>query len=170
MGVKDRILARLLTRFPSLMKRAVERAAAAGVHVEGVPWTPVEKKLSESTVALVTTAGVHLKSQTPFDMDDKLGDASFRALPSDTPIEEYAITHDYYDHRDADTDLNIVFPIERLREFQSSGATGGLADTNYGFMGHIDGAYIERLTKETAPEVASRLRAAQVDVVLLTPG
>lgn len=167
--LKNRILAKLLTRFPKLLDRIV--AATPATAVKGtVPWTPVKKRLKDSTVALVTTAGVQLKGQPLFDMMDKDGDPTWRGLPSDTPKEAYTITHDYYDHTDADKDINIVFPIDRLREMRDAGLIGGLARTNYGFMGHIDGAHMETLVKKTAPEVARRLRREGVDVALLTPG
>jgi D-proline reductase (dithiol) PrdB len=64
---------------------------------------------------------VHLRTQKPYDIEDGDGDPSLRELPADTPAPEYMITHDYYDHTDADTDLNIVFPIDRLREFAREG-------------------------------------------------
>lgn len=167
--LKNRIIAKLLTRFQGLFDRVIAGAPVTGVE-GGVPWTPVKKRLKDSTVALVTTAGVHLKGQPPFDMLDKQGDPTYRELPSGTPKEDYTITHDYYDHTDADRDLNIVFPIDRLREMRDAGLIGGLAGTNYGFMGHIDGAYMDILVKKTAPEVARKLRKEGVDVALLTPG
>ncbi len=167
-GFKDRILAKIFTRLPFLVERAAEKSKA--VHVEGIPWTPFTKGLKNATVAIVTTAGVHLKDQPPFDMDDPNGDPGYRELPSDAPKERLAITHDYYDHSDADRDINIVYPIDRLFELKDEGFIGGVARVNYGFMGHIDGPHIETLMKVTAPEVARRLKEAGVDAVLLTPG
>lgn len=166
--LKNRLIAKLLTRFPRLLDRIVEKAGKVGV--EGIPWTPFTRGLKTSSVAIVTTAGVHLKSQKPFDMIDKCGDPSYRELPSSTPKEDYTITHDYYDHTDAGKDLNIVFPIDRLRELKDAGLIGSLATVNYGFMGHIDAHHIETLVKKTAPEVAKKLKKEGVDVVLLTPG
>jgi D-proline reductase (dithiol) PrdB len=168
--VKNRFFAWIFTRFPRLFD--VERLAeqAEEVHVEGVPWTPFTGPLSEATVAIVTTAGVHLLGQPPFDMVDKDGDPTFREIAGDTPKGEYTITHDYYDHKDADKDINIVFPIDRLWEMKESGVIGGVADTHFGFMGHIVGPHVETLLKKTAPEVAERLKSEGVDVVLLTPG
>ncbi len=164
----NRFFARLNTRFPSLFDRAVKKPEA--MTFTDVPWTPLAKPLKDCKVALVTTAGVHLLGQPPFDMLDKDGDASFRELPSSTPVSGYMITHDYYDHSDADRDINIVFPIERLREMKAAGLIGSLAEANYGFMGHIDGPHVEMLIKRSAPEVAGLLKKEGVDVVILTPG
>ena len=49
-------------------------------------------------------------------MQDPDGDPTYREIERDTPVEALMITHDYYDHRDADRDINIVFPIQRLAE------------------------------------------------------
>jgi len=111
---------------------------------------------------------VHLRTQQPFDMGDSRGDPSFRAIPADTPVEQLTITHDYYDHRDAERDLNILFPLALGRDLVEQRAIGGLG-TSYGFMGHIELPHVETLVRRTAPEVARRLRQEQIDAVLLTP-
>ncbi len=163
----NRMLALFFSRFPGLTKRWL-----AGQQLEdyGIPpWTPLRKPLSQCTVALVTTAGVHLRSDVPFDMVDKDGDPSFRAIARDTPLKQLCITHDYYDHRDADKDLNIVLPLTRLDELARDRVIGGVAAFHYSFMGHIDGPHIPRLLLETAPDVARRLKSEQVDAVVLTP-
>lgn len=164
----NRFFARVYTRFPRLFDRAVKKPEA--ITFVDVPWSPLTKPLNTARVALVTTAGVHIKGQTPFDMVDKNGDPSWRPLPSSAPMGDYMITHDYYDHADADRDINIVFPIERLRELKEEGLIGSLAAVNYGFMGHIDGPHIDALVKKTAPEVAGLLKKEGVDAVILTPG
>lgn len=165
---KNRFIAKLLVRFPFLAQRFV--AAYQPPESGEIPWTPVTKKLNESIVALVTTAGVHHRDQEPFDMKDPNGDSSFRVIDVTKPLTELKITHDYYDHADADRDINIVFPVERLREFEQEGLIGRLADRHYGFMGHIMGPHLPTLINKTAPEVARLLKAVSVDIVLLTPG
>ena len=65
------------------------------VQNDEVPWTPLVKPIEESRIVLVTTGGVHLKSDTPFDMSDSNGDPSFRMIPSQAKPEELMITHDY---------------------------------------------------------------------------
>jgi D-proline reductase (dithiol) PrdB len=120
-------------------------------------------------VALVTTAGVHRREDVPFDMTDQDGDPSYREIPNDSPLAELTITHDYYDHTNADRDVNIVFPLQRLQEFYDEGLIGGIADTHYSFMGHIDKHHVKHLIQQTAPAVARKLKGQPVDVVLLTP-
>lgn len=165
---KNILLAKLFTRFPKLIGRAF--AKVSPVNVVGIPWAPFQKPLNESIIAIVTTAGVHLKDQPLFDMKDPDGDPSFRELPSATPSHDYKITHDYYDHADADRDLNIVFPVGRLMEMERAGVIKAAAKVNYGFMGHITGRHVDTLIKKSAPEVAARLKKENADAVLLTPG
>jgi D-proline reductase (dithiol) PrdB len=167
-GQKNRFLARLVTRFPLLAKIYV--ASYRPLESDVIPWTPVVKPLRQSKVAIITTAGVHRKDQAPFNMQDRNGDPSFREIDGRRPAGDLMITHDYYNHTDADRDINIVFPIERLEEFEKEGIIGQLAGTNYGFMGHILGTHIDTLKRKSSPEAAGRLKAAGVDAVLLTPG
>lgn len=167
--LKNRGLAALATAFPSIGERF-----AAGYRAErtdgGVPWAPVRRPLASSTIALVTTAGVHHRDQPPYDMHDHDGDPSFRELDLARPLDSLKVTHDYYDHTDADCDLNVVFPVERLRELAAAGEIGGVARLAYGFMGHITGPHLQTLKARTAPQVAAALKAAGVDAVLLAPG
>ncbi len=166
--LKNRLIAKVITRFPTLSRRFV--AAYRPWETEGeIPWTPMQKPLRECKVALVTTSGVHHRSQPPFDMRDPEGDPSFRELDGATIGEDFLITHDYYDHTDAEQDLNIVLPLQRLREFVKEETIGGMAGTHFSFMGHIDGRHIPSLIENSARQVAARLKADGVDVVLLTP-
>lgn len=166
--LKNRLIAKLITRFPSLTGLAT--SAYAPWESEDVPWAPVKKALHEMTLAMVTTAGIHHTDQEPFDMKDSDGDPSYRVLDIRRPLDTLMITHDYYDHTDADRDINIIFPIERLRELVEDKRLGGLSDKHYAFMGHIDGPHIHTLIERTAPEVARALVRDGVDAVLLTPG
>ena len=164
---RNRFFALLFSRFPGLTRRWLKRQR---LHDYGPPpWVPLAKPLSACTVALVTTAGVHRHGDEPFDMADQDGDASYRIIPRHTPRDRLRITHDYYDHRDADMDVNIVLPLERLQELADDHLIGDVAPCHYSFMGHIDGRHVPRLLTETAPEVARRLRREGVDAVVLTP-
>lgn len=139
------------------------------VEATTVPFARLARPLRESAVALVTTGGVHLRSDPPFDMDDPDGDPSYRVIPVDAPRERLTITHKYYDHAAADRDLNVVLPLDRLRESHAAGRIGGLAPRVYSFMGHIDGRHLRTLIERTAPDVAARLAADGAEAVVLTP-
>jgi D-proline reductase (dithiol) PrdB len=127
-----------------------------------IPWTPLRRPVRESTLALVTTSGVHLRQDPPFDPDS---DSSFRVIPRDAEPGDLAITHQAYDRRDAVRDINLVFPLQRLRELAADGMIGGLAAEHYAF------GLVDRGAKLVGPgrEVATRLADAHVDLALLVP-
>jgi D-proline reductase (dithiol) PrdB len=164
---KDQILAKVFTRFPSLFRRWVRNHQF--VEFNDPPWTPFAGPIERCRVALVTTAGVHLKSDRPFDMRDPAGDPSFRIVPADPAPGQWSITHNYYDHADADQDLNVVLPLERLRELAGLGEIGAVNARHFSFMGHILPPHIRTLMQVTAPQVADLLKQDRVDAVLLTP-
>jgi D-proline reductase (dithiol) PrdB len=163
----NRVAVQLFKRLPWLGDAWARRRRF--VRSTSVPWTPLRRPVRECTIALVTTAGVHLRSDTPFDMTDPDGDPSVRVIPVDTPRGEVRITHKYYDHSAADRDLNVVVPIDRLQELAAAGDVGGVAPRIYSFMGHIDGAHVRTLVERSAPDVARRLRGDGADAVVLTP-
>ena len=165
---KNRLIAKIITRYPSLAQRFIT-AYEPWESGEAVPWAPPQKPLSSCKVAMVTTSGVHHDAQEPFDMQDSDGDPSFRTINGKTIASSYKITHDYYDHSDAEKDLNIIFPLDRLRELEQEGVIGQLAASHYSFMGHIDGRHIATLITQSARQVVEKLKADEVDVVLLTP-
>ena len=134
-----------------------------------IPWTPLAKPLERCRVALLTTGGVHRRDDTPFDRTDPRGDPSFRVLPAQSASAELTITHDHYDHRDADRDVNVVLPFGPLAALLAERRVGALAPRHYSLMGHIDGPHVATLRERTAPALAQRLRADGADVVVLAP-
>jgi D-proline reductase (dithiol) PrdB len=163
---KNRMLAKIYRALPGLAARWGKKSPVSG---GDVPWARPTKDLRHATVALVTTGGVHLKTDRPFDMSDPDGDPTWREIPLDAPASALVITHDYYDHTDADRDLNLVLPAERLKEMEQRGVIGRLHPAAYSFMGHIDGRHVEELIFRYAPEVARKLTRAGVDYALLVP-
>ena len=72
-----------------------------------------------------------------------------------------------FDHTGFYRDMNLAFPLERLRELVERGTLGSVAPNYYSFMGAQRDP--TRIIEETAPEVARRLKAEEVDAVLLVP-
>jgi D-proline reductase (dithiol) PrdB len=129
------------------------------------PWTPIVKPLNESRVALISSGGVYRRDQPPFKPDKN--DLTFREIPADTDARELRISHDFYDHRDAEQDVNCVFPIERMRELAAERFIGGLAGVHFTFMGRIFRK--TGLLNEMSPALISRLKALGVDLAFLVP-
>lgn len=127
------------------------------------PWAPLAKPIREATVALLTTGGLYLEGQPPFDAAN--GDWSFREIPRDAPRGRMRISHEHYDLTGVREDPNWVFPLERALDLEREGRIGRVADVNYAFMGWIPDP--TRLVVETAPSVGRRLRAAGVDAAVI---
>ena len=137
--------------------------------IDPVPWTPLEKPLSECRLALVSSAAFVTPDQRAFDDSVRGGDPSFRSIPSDFPSADLIDTHssDSFDHEGMVRDPNLAFPIDRVRELVESGRIQSVGGEHISFMGSITAP--RRLVRDTAPEVASRLLEDQVDVALLVP-
>ena len=131
--------------------------------------TALRKPLAECSVALITTAGLSLPDQLPFDTTNKRGDSSFREFSGDISPQILEMNHRSwtFDQTGILRDRNLVMPLDRLREMRERREIGALALHHYSFMGSIVGP--RKLITESAPEVARRLAAASVDVALLTP-
>jgi len=164
----DRAFSRAFARLP-LLGRLWARAASLRTSAGIIPWTPFATPLAACRATLITTGGVHLAHEAPFDMRDPHGDPTFREIPSNAAPADLRITHDYYDHRDADRDVNLVFPLERFRELVERHALAGLTPHHWSFMGHIDGPLVQTLETVSIPALLQRLHGDQPDFVLLVP-
>lgn len=134
-----------------------------------VPFTPFDGELRRATVALVTAGGVHLKDQEPFNIADELGDLGFRIIPPDVDSSRLMVTHHHYDHTDADRDINVVFPIDILRDLKAEGFIGEVARKHIGYMGYT--MQLKAMYEGTAPEIANEIdRGSRADMVILTGG
>jgi len=134
-------------------------------------WTAarLKKPLSEACVAVVTTAGLHLPHQPPFDRSVRGGDVSWREIPAGTAVDTLLISHksDEFDGSGIERDKNLVLPLDRLNELAHERHIGGPAPNHFSFMGSITAP--GRLISTSAPEVVIKLTEDRVDAVLLTP-
>ena len=130
------------------------------------PVTPLKKPLKECKLALLTTGGLHLKTDTPFDTKHTEGDCSFRMIPGDFTHQDIMVTHESYDHQFITADLNCVFPIDRMLEYVKQEKISSLSEEHYSFMGHI---YVTGPLLENSRKVGDRLKELGVDIAFLTP-
>lgn len=119
--------------------------------------------LGERRVAIVTTAGVHERGARPFE----LGSADYRSIPGDAPPGSLVMSHTSvnFDRTGFQEDVNVVFPLERLRELHKEGVVGAIADVHHSFMG----ATAIQALEPKARELAARMKQEGVDAVLLVP-
>lgn len=134
-----------------------------------VPFTPFLGDLGSANIAIVSAAGVHKKEQDAFNIADDLGDLSYRVIEGETSSSDLMVTHHHYDHTDADEDINVVFPVDVMRELAEEGFIGGLALKHVGYMGYT--MRLKNMYDETAPAIAREIdRGSRADAVVLTGG
>lgn len=131
-----------------------------------VPFTPFDKDLATATVALVTATGVYAKDQKAFSTEDP-GDVEYRIIEGTMEGSSLRIAHHHYDHSEADTDPNIVFPLDTLRELVADGVIAAVNDQHYsyGFTTRL-----RELYETTFPEIADKIERSRTRLVLLTAG
>ncbi len=119
--------------------------------------------LSQRRVALVSTAGLHVRGDAPFGT----GAADYRVIPGDASTGDLVMSHisSNYDRTGFQQDYNVVLPLDRLRDLAADGVIGSVADYHYSFMGATD----PKLMEPAAIALAEQLRADHVDALLLVP-
>jgi D-proline reductase (dithiol) PrdB len=137
-----------------------------------IPWTPLSRPLSDCTVALISSGGIALKTDTPFDQEGERqnpwwGDPSFRIIPQSAKTEEIRVYHQHIDPSLAEEDINCLLPIDRLSELAESGRIGRAAPRHYSLMGYI--LEPEELLEVSTPAIIEQLHVDEVDLVLLVP-
>lgn len=127
-------------------------------------WQPVEKPVSRSCIALLSSAAIRLESQEPFVPRE---DLSFRRLPSDPQAGRLIIDHHSGIGRVPKQDPEIVFPRTALAHLAEGGIVGSLSSHYFSLMGGLrDHKAIENML---APALAKELSASAVDLALLVP-
>jgi len=134
-----------------------------------VPCTPLRRAVAGARIAVVTTAGLRLPDQPPFDLTDRMGDPSFRMIPAEVDLAGLVVDHrsGAWDRSGVLADPDLALPLTRLRELGAAGEVGPVASHHLSFMGSIVGP--RRLIDETAPAAARCLAEAGAEIALLTP-
>lgn len=121
--------------------------------------------LAKCRIAIVTTAGIHRHGDVPFT--EGPAQADYRVLPGDTAAADITMSHNSinYDRTGFQQDINVVFPIDRLRELAVDKVIGSVADFHYSFMGALPAKALEPRGRA----LAGLLKKDRVDAVILTP-
>jgi len=140
-----------------------ERPYRWAAHADA-PLTPLAKPLTESVVALVTTANV--PSPPGWRPGEPRPLRQVHSFPADDVPALW--TDDLSWHKEAThtDDLDSYLPVHRLQELAAEGRIGALAARCHG----VPTEYSQRRTVEhDAPEVLRRCREDGADVALLVP-
>jgi hypothetical protein len=145
------------------------------------PFTPLDKPLSASRLALITSSGhfvagtdpepFGIKNMTQTEATDRIGDflqaePQLSAIPMTTPEENLCVRHGGYDIRGAQADPNVAFPYHRLQESAHQGLVGELAADAYSFVGACAQM---RLLNRVGPRWVDLIQQQRIDAVLLVP-
>jgi D-proline reductase (dithiol) PrdB len=154
---------------PSLWSTINERYPGSMIEkTDFVTLAAPRKPLSQGHLTLISSCGVHLKSDPPLDVCHPFGDFRFRRVASNARHADLTVHQLKYPHDDADVDINIAFPIERLQELASEGVLGGLTANFFSFIGYnMDPEKFERTVAHDIPQAVDEEEHA--DVALLAP-
>ena len=141
-----------------------------------IPWTSLSRPLSESKFGLVTSGGLfHKVSQPPFDLERERaeptwGDPTYRIIPSFIRQDEIGVSHLHINPCWAESDFNILLPINRFQDLIDQGVISALAENHFSFMGYQGYPPDTSSWRELyGPQVASKFLSEGVNCVLLTP-
>jgi D-proline reductase (dithiol) PrdB len=127
------------------------------------PWI-TGPPLNKRRVAIITTAGLHLRNDRPFQIDPN---DFYRVIPGDVQANDLVMSHlaASFDRTGYQRDWNVVFPLDRLREMKQEGLIGSLADFHYSFSS----AHEPEQFREIAHRIAGLLLKDRVSAALLFP-
>jgi D-proline reductase (dithiol) PrdB len=126
--------------------------------------TPLRKPISESTIGLVTLAGVQRRDEPRLG---ETNDLSYRIVDRGTPFDDLYVAHTTAVRVFALEDLNVVYPHDRLIELEADGTIGTFAARTVSMVGSI--TRYGKLVDETVPRIHAELAAQGVDLAILIP-
>jgi hypothetical protein len=127
-------------------------------------WCAIGKPLSQSRVALLSSAALRLADQKPFTPRE---DRTYRLIPSDPAAGDIIIDHHSGIGRVPREDPEIVFPRSALAGLVKAGVIGALSAFHISFMGGLR-CHTE-IENQIAPAIAGDLKHLEVDLALLVP-
>src|SRR5262245_60891997 len=109
--------------YPRDVRERLERTAAeyAFVQDEPTPWTPLRRDLGRCRAILVTTSGVRLRDGAPFGAASEVREVSAYVRSGDVAFDFHG-----FDAEAARADLNVLAPVDRLKELVDRGVLGGI--------------------------------------------
>ena len=137
-------------------------------------WAPFEKRLSAARIALLTSAGLYVKSaQAPFDLEreqdhPEWGDPSWRAISASTAPGDLGVAHLHINDADLVADPEIALPMHLLDELANESVIGGAVAQHFAVMGYQD-RHLQDWKATTAPEIVADLREQGADALVLAP-
>lgn len=149
---------------PIMAQNSAPKPPRVLVQPSASAWQPITKPVSESRVALLSSAALRLASQEPFIPRE---DLSYRRVPSDPESGPIIIDHHSGIGTVPKQDPEIVFPRTALAALLENGTVGALSPLHFSFMGGV--RRHKEIENDLAPALADELAKARVDLALLIP-
>ena len=134
-------------------------------------FTPLTKPLAECRIGLVSTASMVRLGEDgqPIETTRIVGSSKLEvfSVNADWPVARLKSTSVDHDRFQTDmADVNAYFPKDHLRAFAEEGVSAGFAEDCVRILPNYSK---RKVSNVDAPEVLRRMRAAEVDAVVLTP-
>ena len=137
-------------------------------------WAPFAHRLAESRIALLSSAGIYVRSQhTAFDLAGEQerpewGDPTWRAIPASTPPADLGVAHLHFNDEDMLADPEIALPMHLLADLAREGVIGHTVANHVTVMGY-QVRDLPDWKSTTAPEIVAFLSEQQTDGLVLAP-
>jgi len=141
---------------------------------EDAVWAPFGKRLAESRIALLTSAGLYVKAtQKSFDLEreqtqPEWGDPTWRRIPAASNPSDLAVAHLHINDADLVADPEIALPARALEQLVADGLVGSATPEHISVMGYQERS-LEGWRQETLSELIVQLRDQNADGLILAP-
>lgn len=137
-----------------------------------IPWSPLKKPLSQTRFSLMTSAGISMKSDPPFDLErekqePEWGDPGHREIPRSATEDQIEVSHLHINTDYIRQDLNVMMPIGLFSRLEAEGVIGSLAPTCFSYYGFQPDP--SELLEKTMPKVAAKMKEEEIEAAFLTP-
>jgi D-proline reductase (dithiol) PrdB len=95
------------------------------------------------------------------------GDYTIRELDIDAPVSALRVWHTHFDTAAAQADINVVYPVDRLKELATQGVIGQVASPAVSFMGYFSNVF--RIRDEVVPAVVTAVQRSGAEAAVLVP-
>lgn len=128
--------------------------------------TPFADVADDLNLALLSSCGLHLRDDEPFDLGRK-GDASYRQFAADVDPSDLMVTHGHYDETGVCEDYELAVPVTAVGALIDEGSVAALHPTIHSFRGYFHDVlgFVDDHTRRVAEE----LEAGAVNAALITP-
>lgn len=159
-------------RYLSPASAKIVKTMIAMASRDPIPWTPLPRPLGEATVALISTAGLSMLADPPFDAEGERqnpwwGDPSYRVIPRTATEADIVASHLHIETAYLQQDLDVALPLRRLAEAEAEGRIGRVAPSHYSFMGYLLDP--TEFLEHSVSAMIERMHAEAVDAAVFVP-